>query len=205
MMIRYIFRFAMLLFLLANEVQPFTPAARQFQHTKPNIVRIQELSRLQAFRLDADGSVDPSNNRHAASDWWYNVRSLPKSKVLREVRNPVLAVGLWSFIVSVTHRVFSTHSNSILQMIARHMSIPGTAHSFLVSALGLLLVFRTNSAYQRFYVRVIYFQLAEHLLFVFDNRKDEEYGRTSFRSAATCLGWYICTSLKWVKIDTRVY
>jgi predicted membrane chloride channel (bestrophin family) len=33
------------------------------------------------------------------------------------------------------------------------MCMSSKPHSFLVSALGLLLVFRTNSAYQRFAVR----------------------------------------------------
>jgi hypothetical protein len=96
----------------------------------------------------ASPAEDPLNNRHSASDWLYNVRSLPQSKVLREIRHPVLAVAAWSFVVSVVHRFALQHYPTV----ARHMCIPGTAHSFVVSALGLLLVFRTNSAYQRFNV-----------------------------------------------------
>ena len=93
---------------------------------------------------------DPMNNRHSASDWLYNVRSLPESKVLREIRNPVLSVFIWSLFVSVIYTSFHNSSIRICRAIATNMCIPGTAHSFLVSALGLLLVFRTNSAYQRF-------------------------------------------------------
>lgn len=93
---------------------------------------------------------DPMNNRHSASDWLYNVRSLPESKVLREIRNPVLSVFVWSLCVSTIHALCARASWPLLRRIAQHMCIPGTAHSFLVSALGLLLVFRTNSAYQRF-------------------------------------------------------
>jgi hypothetical protein len=117
--------------------------------------------RVSAFRFDDTHScsADPSNNRHSASDWWYNVQSLPKSKVLRDVRNPVLAVGVWSLIVSLLHRFCRHHAIPVVRSLADHMSIPGTAHSFLVSALGLLLVFRTNSAYQRFYVRYIHYIL----------------------------------------------
>lgn len=103
---------------------------------------------ISAFREPGDSY----NNRHSASDWWYNVRSINKSKVLQEVRGPVISVGLWGFAVSALHRLLQSRTNPILQAIGSHMSIPGTAHSFLVSALGLLLVFRTNSAYQRFYV-----------------------------------------------------
>jgi len=97
-------------------------------------------------------AVDPLYNRHSASDWLYNIRSFPQSKVLREIRNPVLAVTGWSFAVSLVHRLCESSSSAVLQTFALHMNIPGTAHSFLVSALGLLLVFRTNSAYQRFNV-----------------------------------------------------
>jgi predicted membrane chloride channel (bestrophin family) len=99
---------------------------------------------------------DPLNNRHSASDWLYNVRSFPQSKVLREIRNPVLTVAAWSLVVSVVHRVCQSSQCAVLQAAASHMSIPGTAHSFLVSALGLLLVFRTNSAYQRFNVSTVF-------------------------------------------------
>ena len=81
------------------------------------------------------------NNRHSASDWLYNIQSLPHSEVLREVKSPVIAVAAFSSVVSLVH-----------QLVGNAICIPGTAHGFLVSALGLLLVFRTNSAYQRFNV-----------------------------------------------------
>jgi Bestrophin, RFP-TM, chloride channel len=101
-------------------------------------------------------SDDPMNNRHSASDWLYNIKSFPQSKVLREIRNPVLAVASWSFVVSLVHTIgtSTTWAPPLLKYVATQMCIPGTAHSFLVSALGLLLVFRTNSAYQRFNVSV---------------------------------------------------
>jgi Bestrophin, RFP-TM, chloride channel len=99
-----------------------------------------------------NSGYDPLNNRHSASDWLYNVRSLPQSKVLREIRNPVLAVAAWSASVSILHALMKQAGWT---RWAAHLCIPGTAHSFLVSALGLLLVFRTNSAYQRFNVRTM--------------------------------------------------
>lgn len=95
---------------------------------------------------------DPMNNRHSASDWLYNIKSFPQSKVLREIRNPVIAVAAWSFLVSLVHKIGTSASwaHPALRYVTSNMCISGTAHSFLVSALGLLLVFRTNSAYQRF-------------------------------------------------------
>ena len=94
------------------------------------------------------------NNRHSASDWLYNIRSLPQSGVLREIRNPVLSVFAWACVISVAHRCLVRSNFGWLAALGRRISIPGTAHSYLVSALGLLLVFRTNSAYQRFNVRI---------------------------------------------------
>lgn len=110
----------------------FTALAQQRSRTALNLFSCNEQENL--------------NNRHSASDWLYNVRSLPQSKVLRDVRNPVLATGIWSLLVSILHRTLRMKAPALASAI----TIPGTAHSYLVSALGLLLVFRTNSAYQRF-------------------------------------------------------
>ncbi|KAL7576324.1 hypothetical protein ACA910_018142 [Epithemia clementina (nom. ined.)] len=91
------------------------------------------------------------NNRHSASDWFYNVKSIPQSGVLKEVLGPVKAVACWSLFVSMLQRLFWYSNSNMMKSIASGLCIPATAHSFLVSALGLLLVFRTNSSYQRFY------------------------------------------------------
>lgn len=91
------------------------------------------------------------SSRHSASDWLYNVRSIPQSGILKEIRSPVLAVAGWSFAVSAVHGLFARSSHAVLKNISVRLCIPGTPHSLLVSALGLLLVFRTNSSYQRFY------------------------------------------------------
>lgn len=129
-----------------------TPPRAAVAFTAPTSSSSTQLNLFASVRpttaVSSCGEHDPLNNRHSASDWLYNVRSFPQSKVLREIRNPVLTVAAWSFFVSVLHRVCKTS----FPALAANMSIPGTAHSFLVSALGLLLVFRTNSAYQRFNV-----------------------------------------------------
>ncbi len=52
----------------------------------------------------------------------------------------------WATFLSVMY----LHLLRTNPMAAEAMCIPGTPHSLMVSALGLLLVFRTNSAYQRF-------------------------------------------------------
>lgn len=90
---------------------------------------------------------DPNDHRYSASDWWQNMLSLPRSSILRATRGPVLSVALWSAFMSLLHQSFIWAG---WDGAATSMCITSKPHSFLVSALGLLLVFRTNSAYQRF-------------------------------------------------------
>jgi hypothetical protein len=91
------------------------------------------------------------NNRHSSGDWLYNLRTIPHSSVLNEIRNPVLILAGWATSIAILHRGLMQSPNHVIW--ASNMCIPPAAHSFLVSSLGLLLVFRTNSAYQRFLVR----------------------------------------------------
>ena len=80
------------------------------------------------------------------SDWFHNTRNLASSEILRNVRGPVIAMTSWAtFLAAVHRRLLKTNPQA-----AAFMCIPPTTHSLMVSALGLLLVFRTNSAYQRF-------------------------------------------------------
>lgn len=106
--------------------------------------------------LATDGSGQPYlpqvNHRHSAKDWIHNVASLPHSSILRDIKAPVLAVMGWSTFVSVVHRLLLTSANPVWASMGSKLQVGATAHSFLVSSLGLLLVFRTNSAYQRFAV-----------------------------------------------------
>ncbi|KAL7580833.1 hypothetical protein ACA910_001107 [Epithemia clementina (nom. ined.)] len=92
-------------------------------------------------------AADPSDHRYAASDWLQNIRSLPRSTILRAIRGPVLVVVAWSTLISLVHRLAVIKGWNGL---ASSLCLSSRPHSFLVSALGLLLVFRTNSAYQRF-------------------------------------------------------
>ena len=108
--------------------------------------------------LATDGSGQPYlpqvNHRHSAKDWIHNVASLPHSSILRDIKAPVLAVMGWSTFVSVVHRLLLTSANPVWASMGSKLQVGATAHSFLVSSLGLLLVFRTNSAYQRFAVSI---------------------------------------------------
>jgi len=84
--------------------------------------------------------------RYSASDWAHNAFTLRTSTVLREIRSPILFMTGWATLISIVHRMLLTRR----PMWAVHMCISDKPHSLMVSALSLLLVFRTNSAYQRF-------------------------------------------------------
>lgn len=97
------------------------------------------------FNLDAYS--DPNDTRYSAADWLHNVKSIRRSSILNEIKQPVLSITAWSVFVSVVHKILLV---SGLGQAASKISISGKPHSLLVSSIGLLLVFRTNSAYQRF-------------------------------------------------------
>jgi hypothetical protein len=116
-----------------------------------------------ATSTGTSSSLPQNNHRHSSSDWLYNIQSIPSSTILKEVRHPVLAVFTWSTVVTYLHKTLLNASSSAVRGIATSIQLPGTAHSLLVSALGLLLVFRTNSAYQRFQVCSIGVCVLNHL------------------------------------------
>lgn len=77
--------------------------------------------------------------RLTSSDWLESIKGFPKSTVLRRIRHPLWTATAVAFVVSVAHLVF------------RMPGLPTLcAHTLLGSGLSLLLVFRTNTAYQRF-------------------------------------------------------
>jgi hypothetical protein len=137
------------LLLLLVPLRSTTGFATTLQ-SRPTATTALNLQTAFSSALFAPGRSAPreplNDSRHSASDWLYNVRSIRQSDILREVQGPCIAVAGWSAVVSVLYKVLPSG-------LASNLCIPCTVHSFLVSALGLLLVFRTNSAYQRFYVR----------------------------------------------------
>ncbi len=99
--------------------------------------------------------------RVAANDWSHNLFNIPNSTILRDIRYPVASVFFWATIWSFIHRFLSMISSQNVSgrkawlssgaaMFAKHMCVPTVPHSMMVSAMSFLLVFRTNSAYQRF-------------------------------------------------------
>lgn len=87
------------------------------------------------------------SDRYAARDWLHNALSLPTSRILKSISFPVFSMTFWGMTISLFHKYLEMNGK---QEIAAKLCIPIQPHSLMVSALGLLLVFRTNSAYQRF-------------------------------------------------------
>lgn len=121
-----------------------------FSLSPSRAVRLQASSTVSEDLPDVQPKpVDPNDHRYSASDWWHNIQTLPQSTVLREIRGPVSAVVVWSALVSILYEhLIKTGKTSMLN----HLTLSSKPHSLLVSSLALLLVFRTNSAYQRFAV-----------------------------------------------------
>ena len=89
----------------------------------------------------------PRSDRYASRDWLHNTANLPNSAILKDIRFPVVSMTLWGAAISVIHRKLCSIGRADLAM---NMCIPTQPHALMVSSLGLLLVFRTNTAYQRF-------------------------------------------------------
>lgn len=158
-------------------------------------------------------TADSNDQRYSASDWYHNMMTLPRSSILSEIKGPVLSLTIWSGLVSVVHKILL---NKNMLQAAQSMTMSSKPHSFLVSSIGLLLVFRTNSAYQRFAVRTfscfrvvvfavfcttssyIYYSPLTHTTIIYI-RRVVKFGKKYYPSAATCPAWHHYTRRIWAK------
>lgn len=78
--------------------------------------------------------------RYSSNDWLECLMTLPSSRILKRTKSNIFTNFCWTFMITLLY-----HKNLITT------ALPSMVHSILGSALGLLLVFRTNSAYDRFW------------------------------------------------------
>jgi predicted membrane chloride channel (bestrophin family) len=77
--------------------------------------------------------------RYSSQDWLTNVLSLPRSLTLRRISSHLIANLLLTAIVL------------LLRFKGTRIALSALPHQLMGSFLGLLLVFRTNAAYARFW------------------------------------------------------
>jgi putative membrane protein len=81
----------------------------------------------------------PQAERYSTKDWFHNLKTLPNSRLLRRIKKVVLTNTIWSAAVFLVHKFIFP------------INIGVKCFSLLGSSLSLLLVFRTNTAYNRFW------------------------------------------------------
>ncbi|CAJ1445459.1 unnamed protein product, partial [Effrenium voratum] len=84
----------------------------------------------------------PRARRYTSVDWIANLRGLWTSNLLRRIQAPVMCTTAVACAVCCLHAFLPR---------GKFWHGSTTGHALLVSALGLLLVFRTNTAYSRFW------------------------------------------------------
>ena len=105
-------------------------------------------------RIIYDGS---RYGRGTSRDWWRVLLSLRQSFVVRKIANPLKVLTAWALVVALGHRFVELPGPWKDGLVAcfgqgrRPTAGVGSAMSLLGSALSLLLVFRTNTAYQRYW------------------------------------------------------
>lgn len=88
---------------------------------------------------DRELTTIPQAERYSSGDWLHNIMNLPGSQVLQRISNVVMLNMLWAGLVSAVGSYFNLQA------------IPSRVHTLLGSSLGLLLVFRTNTSYGRYW------------------------------------------------------
>lgn len=135
----------------SHTTEPSTNLLDQQISTLPQIPNASPYGTASCNTEDLDAEMDtfadPNDKRYAASDWFHNLQSLHNSSILHGIKGPVGWITAWSTLVSI---VFKISALSGWGNLANKMCIGSTMHSLIASTIGLLLVFRTNSAYQKF-------------------------------------------------------
>jgi hypothetical protein len=106
-------------------------------------------SLIASLDAEMDTFASPNDRRYSASDWLHNMANFHHSSILSQIRHPVGVITAWSVLVSVLYKWAVIRG---YEGLADKVCLGSTPHSFIASTIGLLLVFRTNSAYQKFRV-----------------------------------------------------
>jgi putative membrane protein len=94
--------------------------------------------------VSAQEIVEDEGLSFSSRDWFRNIRNIPQSRILRQIRSHLIANTGWAIVIAVVHGITPSH-------IIDDMHISTVPHAIMASALALLLVFRNNAAYDRYW------------------------------------------------------
>jgi hypothetical protein len=85
--------------------------------------------------------------RYTSGDWWKSLSRLPRSFTFRRISSQLLANTIFAVLVYLAYVAFPETMKALLKGM---IPAPGP-HLMVSGVLGLLLVFRTNTAYDRYW------------------------------------------------------
>jgi hypothetical protein len=85
--------------------------------------------------------------RYSSGEWLTSLLKLPRSFTLRRIKSHLIANTVFSILVYIAYVIWPETMKALLKGM---IPAPGP-HLMLSGALGLLLVFRTNTAYDRYW------------------------------------------------------
>lgn len=120
-----------------------------------------ELMLKASLRLPTDSVLQARERYSSSSLWLSSMRNFQRSTVLQAIMAPLLGIASFSLAVAITHHCSRGLLAQAPFQFGACMARGGVkVHSLLGGALSLLLVFRTNTAYGRFWeARKIWEQL----------------------------------------------
>jgi putative membrane protein len=85
-------------------------------------------------------SITPAPRKYAANEWLLCIRSWPKSRILYRIKGHILAITAWTAALC-----------GLILTQKLKFEFPFFVHTVTGSVLSLLLVFKTNASYDRFW------------------------------------------------------
>lgn len=117
-----------------------------------DIIRL-EYDAMRNVRTDSKVIYDGSRYAatYASRDWLKILGSLQKSFVARRIASPLRILSLWALTMSIVHRYIGSVTWSAFCGASAPLRGVASTMGYVGSALSLLLVFRTNTAYTRYW------------------------------------------------------
>jgi putative membrane protein len=139
-------RFTKLSFIFVFVILPQITSFKIPKHSKFNI----DILGIRRFLLPYKFGDYPTSSialnalkrhpRYSSASWKESLLTLPSSRILARIRSFILFIVAWTTGLTILYKL------KILRLF-----LAGTVHAILGSALSLLLVFRTNSSYDKFW------------------------------------------------------